>query len=362
MYSTCLHCNRSLASNPVLETLPVGRRIAFDAAVGRLWVVCHKCGKWNLVPFDTRLETIEACERLFRETKTRYSTGKIGLARHASGLELVRIGEAQRPEFAAWRYGESYRLRRRNHLVWVGAGTAGVLTVLSGVAGIALATGFGAIGAQVLFHLTGPVSRWLANRKLGFLSIDPDQGRPARVGPEQFARAMITWERDEPSFEIPIVSRLSAGSTSYLQWSGADLRSNGRRVLGGLNVLHGSRRQLQDASDLLGQHHGDLSGWLRDVTERDAKVGRPNASWRFPGSADAERCRALTRPYLRPAFLPPHERLALEMWMNEDIERIWLEGELRLLEREWREAERLARIADDLALEAAGVGGQSTTE
>ena len=42
-------------------------------------------------------------------------------------------------------------------------------------------------------------------------------------------------------------------------------------------------------------------------------------------------------------------------WRNEDIERTWLEGELKLLEREWREAERLAKISDDLALEAAGV-------
>lgn len=362
MYSTCLHCNKSLGNNLVLETLPVGRRVAFDAAVGRLWVVCHKCGKWNLVPFDTRLETIDACERLFRDTPTRYSTDSIGLARHASGLEMVRIGESQRPEFAAWRYGESYRRRRRKNLIWVGAGAAGLLTAVGGVAGITVATGVGAIGAQVAFHLMGPVGRLLSNRRLGFLSTTPDRGRPTRLGPEQFARAMITWERDEPVFEVPLVSLLNAGSASYLRWSGADLRSSGRRVLSGLNALNGSGRDLKAASDLLGEHHGDLSRWMRDVTERDAKVGRPNASWRFPGTADAERCRALSRPYLRPAFLPAHERLALEMWMNEDIERIWLEGELRLLEREWREAERLARIADDLALEPDGSGGETPTK
>ena len=32
MYSTCLHCNKPLGSNDVIETLPIGRRIAFDAA------------------------------------------------------------------------------------------------------------------------------------------------------------------------------------------------------------------------------------------------------------------------------------------------------------------------------------------
>ena len=113
MYSTCLHCNKALGTNDVLETLPIGRRVAFDASQGRLWVVCRQCAKWNLVPFDTRLESIDACERLYRDTATRYSTGSIGLARTKEGLDLVRIGAALRPEFASWRYGVSYRRRRR---------------------------------------------------------------------------------------------------------------------------------------------------------------------------------------------------------------------------------------------------------
>ena len=55
------------------------------------------------------------------------------------------------------------------------------------------------------------------------------------------------------------------------------------------------------------------------------------------------------------AKLAPDERLAVEMWMNEDVERTWLAGELTLLEREWQEAERLAKIADGLVFEAEGV-------
>lgn len=41
-------------------------------------------------------------------------------------------------------------------------------------------------------------------------------------------------------------------------------------------------------------------------------------------------------------------QLALEMVANEESERHALEGELSLLEEEWREADELARIADDL--------------
>ncbi len=65
------------------------------------------------MPFDTRLETIESCERLFAGMTQRYSTDHIGLARHLAGVDLIRIGPALRPEFAAWRYGE--RLRQRRH-------------------------------------------------------------------------------------------------------------------------------------------------------------------------------------------------------------------------------------------------------
>lgn len=40
MYSTCLFCHAPLGANETLERFPVGRRLAFDAANGRLWVVC----------------------------------------------------------------------------------------------------------------------------------------------------------------------------------------------------------------------------------------------------------------------------------------------------------------------------------
>ena len=43
-------------------------------------------------------------------------------------------------------------------------------------------------------------------------------------------------------------------------------------------------------------------------------------------------------------------RLALEMVANESSERRYLEGELKLLERQWRHADELARIADSLAV------------
>src|SRR6478735_8718280 len=113
MYATCLFCNGDLGRNEVIETFPVGRRLAFDAAKGRLWVVCRRCSRWNLTPLEERWEAIEACERLYRDTRKRVATDEIGLAKARDGLALVRIGRPVFPEYAGWRYGT--RFGRRHH-------------------------------------------------------------------------------------------------------------------------------------------------------------------------------------------------------------------------------------------------------
>ena len=46
--------------------------------------------------------------------------------------------------------------------------------------------------------------------------------------------------------------------------------------------------------------------------------------------------------------LMPVERLALEMAVHEEAERRAMEGELDRLAEEWKEAEEIAAIADDL--------------
>ncbi len=88
MYTTCLFCKGALGTNEVIEHFPVGRRLAFDSAKGRLWVVCRRCERWNLTPLEERWEAVEECERAFQETRLRVSTDQIGLARVGEGLEL----------------------------------------------------------------------------------------------------------------------------------------------------------------------------------------------------------------------------------------------------------------------------------
>ncbi len=74
MYSVCLHCRASLGSTESIAALPIGRRIAFDASKGRLWVICRACERWNLTPFEERRVAIEQSERAFLDTRVRVST------------------------------------------------------------------------------------------------------------------------------------------------------------------------------------------------------------------------------------------------------------------------------------------------
>jgi hypothetical protein len=97
VYSSCLFCRAGFGANDAIEHLPVGRRIAYDAALGRLWLVCRTCGRWNLTPFDERWEAIDECERHFVVTRLRVFSDNVGLARLDEGLELVRIGKPLRP-------------------------------------------------------------------------------------------------------------------------------------------------------------------------------------------------------------------------------------------------------------------------
>jgi hypothetical protein len=95
VYTACIFCTGPLGSNESVEQFPVGKRLAFDSAKGRLWVVCLTCQRWNLTPIDTRWEAIEEAERLFRERHVRAQTDNIALLEAAwrEAEELAAIAD-----------------------------------------------------------------------------------------------------------------------------------------------------------------------------------------------------------------------------------------------------------------------------
>ena len=182
VYRTCIFCHKHFGSNRVVEAFPVWRRLAFDAAKGRLWVVCGKCRCWNLTPLEERWEAVEECERLYRGTRMRASTGNIGIARHAEGLELVRTGKPQRPEFAAWRYGDHLNERRRHAIVTTVAAVGGGLAMFPVLAALPpLVPGIAVSGLGL------PCLVWAYRHTIAKVHLGESAAR-ASVSPEDVAR------------------------------------------------------------------------------------------------------------------------------------------------------------------------------
>jgi hypothetical protein len=331
MYRTCLYCAGMLAGNDLVETLPVGRRLAFDSARGRLWVVCLACARWNLVPFDTRLETIDACERLFRLTPRRFSTDNIGLARHRAGVDLIRIGPALRREFAAWRYGE--RLRRRRHAMGSQADGAGVVRWLLA------ALGRGPLGSLPLRDVTtGAVRALRRHRQLR----DPWTDQLVQVPYVALIHSALTVDGSGAwRLEVPYLTaedaRVGALPTlpsirdvpSLGLFAGASLFPTLGRVL---PALSSARTRIEQVDDAV--HYVEMAGEAEALFAY--VVGRP--------------LQFATQRTYRLRDIPEDVRLALEMAAHEETEQRVMAGELRLLERQWRQAEAVAAIADRLAL------------
>ena len=309
MYSTCLFCNHSLGANQEIEAFPIGRRIAFDARLGRLWVVCRRCERWNLSPFDERWEAIEQCERLFRGTRMRVSTEHIGLAKLTEGLELVRIGEPLRPEFAAWRYGDQFGRRRRRTILLGAAGVAVVGTVVVG----GIATGVLAGGGFQFFNWIPQALRGIQRRRL-VARIPVKDGEPLVVRGKHLEQA-----------------RLLPGSARDAGWSLKLPHEGGETLLTG--------RVAMQATGLIMPRVNARGAGKQDVQSAVRRIELSGHPERFLSFAAAESTTA-TRPGWtfrgKPAGalpqLPLSTRLAVEMAVNEENERAALEGELELLE------------------------------
>ena len=71
MWTHCIVCSSDLGANEDLEEFQIGCRLAFDPHKGRLWVVCPRCERWNLVPLEQRWEAVEALDGAFRTTPAR---------------------------------------------------------------------------------------------------------------------------------------------------------------------------------------------------------------------------------------------------------------------------------------------------
>jgi hypothetical protein len=315
MYSTCIFCHSALEANDAIEHFPVGRRLAFDAERGRLWVVCRKCRQWNLTPTEERWEAIEECERFYRDTKLRVSTDQIGLARLASGVELVRIGRPERPEFAAWRYGDQLGQRRRTAFIraGIGLGALGALVVGGTVAGVGIGSFGWLIGQMGERIVTGSPERVVAK-----LSV-PDGGDVSVKG--KHLKHLQLNAGTEGLWQLGVPHR-----KEIVTLHGQHAVQALAKLLPQLNRFGGSRERVREAVSLI-ENEADPLDFFDVAARRASGTAKPKIS-----------------------ALPESMRLALEMAAHEDSERRALEGELALLEQAWKDAEEVAAIADNMFL------------
>lgn len=323
MYATCLYCNTSLGENDSVPAMPVGRSLAFDAARGRLWVICPRCRRWNLSPLEERWEAIAQCDRAFREAPLRASTDQIGLVRTRDGMQLVRIGQPTRSEMATWRYARVFQQRRRHaHVIALGICVVGMGVISINQWSPALYSAIPALGSlpalsnvwHVYREFVRPVAR-----------VQDAAGRTTVLRGQDITSVFLSPDDNDDGWMLRV-----AREPGDILLRGADATGTLGRLLAFSNRVGAHEDIVMDAAERL-ISAGSASAYLRmtaALSERSARspLDRQNAS--------------------------VEARLALEMALHEETERRAEDGDLSMLRDAWRDAESLAAIADQLILPA----------
>ena len=345
MYTTCIFCHADLKRNEAIEEFPVGRRLAFDGARGRLWVVCRRCERWNLSPLETRWEAIEACERAFETTPMRVASDNIGLAKLKEGLELVRVGDPVRQEFAAWRYGDQFGRRRKRAMLVTGAAATAVGALWAG--------GFVSLGG--LWIGTRLSQRWYRNRVI--LRTRDQRGAPVRVQRKHLYTSHLVPDDEGRGWGLHVdhlPGHAGGGRRKTMIVHGREALGLAGQLMAQANRRGGKKDEIRGAVRRI-ERAGHPEAFLPEAAElaqqalrRSGSIlrGSPSGANRRSADLSLEKLRKPLPGSL--AGLNPGLRLAIEMATHEEAEREALEGELKELEARWREAEEIARIADNL--------------
>ena len=310
MYTTCAFCSGSLGGDGGPSGLAVGRRFAFDPWKSRAWVICARCARWNLTPLDTRLETIDALDRMAGTGRVAATTDQVSLVR-AGAYDVVRVGKPPRIEYATWRYGERIKVRERERLKVIIPAT---IVVVGGMVAFNAAVG-GAMGGMV-GNIPGMVNAIytgvVGNRKV---AIEPPVcercGTVMVLRARHLQHARLTHTSREDLALLLSCPRCKAYGA---QIAGPDAELALRAGLTYANLRKGKRiKKLAATAAGQVERFGGPEQYIRMTTRIEKTV----------------------------KTLVGSEALALEMAVDE-------QGELCELEKEWQQAEELAQIADDL--------------
>lgn len=314
MYTECAFCGGALGGDGGQSGLAVGRRFAFDSWKSRAWVICQRCGRWNLTPLDTRLDTIGSLDRWARLGHLAGTSAQVSLMRVGS-YDLVRIGQPPRVEMATWRYGQRMKARRREQLkvyVPVAVAVVGVTVAFNAVAG----GGIGAMMGNLPGMIDGITTGIIGNRRVA--GIEPPIC--ARCGGIMQLRAKHV---EQARFTHTAHSDLALLLTcprckqegALLEGHDADVALRHGMTYVNLKKKKASKRKAEEAAQYL-DRHGGPEAFIHNTARLERKL----------------------------KDLIVQEALAVEMAVDE-------QAELRELERQWHEAEEIADIADGLLVD-----------
>jgi hypothetical protein len=307
MFRSCAFCNTPFDGDGGPSGLGVGRRIAFDEWKGRLWVVCSRCSRWNLTPFDDRLERIEAVARAAGLGRIAASTDQVALIRWQR-YDFVRVGKPPRVELATWRYGERLRNRQRERMKIVVPLTVAAIG-LGIAANVAAGGGFGVIVWNIHRAVDWMYLRIVGSRKVSLIEspICAHCGSIMQLRARHIQHARVV---PDAHADMAVVLSCPHCRNEGAQLTGVEAVQVLRQGLTYINLVRGGRRRAEDAAREV-DRVGGPELLLRDIARRE-----------LPLSA-----------------LRPERGLAFEMAVDE-------RAEVAELERQWREAEEIADIAD----------------
>ena len=319
MYQKCLVCGRDFTPNNALEHLDRGRRVAYDPEKGRLWLICRSCGRWSLVPIESRWEALEELEKLVTDKARMLSrTDNVALLR-AGPLEIVRVGRAELREEAWWRYGRELRNRRERFRKLSTAGTLGAAGL---IAGSAATGGMSFVAAWILWDKAPGVvtggARWLRFGGTAWRGRGKCErcGRTIdRVRYSERSRLVLTAHEESPAVVISCPRCRTQESGLLLQGHEAN------RALGKVLAYHhfagASEGRVEGAAKLI-----EVVGGPRELPSKILGQGKTLGSVGRIG------------------------QVALEIAVHEEREKRLLSMKLAELEAHWRREEELASIMD----------------
>jgi hypothetical protein len=318
LYAHCLFCGEHFPPNPMFGPLPPGLQLAYDPARSRLWSICGRCRRWNLLPVEERYDAIDLLEHTVSgRAELIARSDNIALYRHDE-LQILRIGSALFLERTTWRYG-SYAAR-------VASATAEVrgeriATALGAAQRLNTVPGLGRLTRNIDTDRALDLVRWSR-----FGSIAWDGRAPCRYCGSvlQELHYDISWwlypriDGDRLVIGVPCTRCDPWTPEKVFDVTGEDGHVALRRVLAYQLIGARKQRAVREASQLL-QRAGSADRLLQEMS-----TGRMSL-WR----------------------MGTERTFALAIALDHLAEKRLIDEQLRGYESEWRLEEDLARIIDD---------------